>query len=135
MSQNTSGKHMICDIKNIKNHQLLNTPSLLTDLLDHICQTYDYSILQKSQHIFEPQGFTTLYLLSESHISIHTFPENNYAAIDIYTCRQYADNQVYLEIYDFLIEQFDADREQKPIIIDRNFYTFSHLLHSQCEMV
>lgn len=121
MSQNTSGKHMICDIKNIKNHQLLNTPTLLTDLLDRICQTYDYTILQKSQHIFEPQGFTTLYLLSESHISIHTFPENNYAAIDIYTCRQYADNQVYLDIYDLLIQEFDADREQKPIIIDRNF--------------
>jgi S-adenosylmethionine decarboxylase len=117
----SSGKHMICDIKNIKNQTLLNNPQQLTNLLDNICKKYDYTILNKSQHEFEPQGFTTLYLLSESHISIHTFPENNYAAIDIYTCRQYADNQVYLDIYKFLIKEFQADPNQEPIIIDRNY--------------
>jgi len=118
---NTSGKHMICDIKNITNHTLLSTPDLIKTMLDNICKKYKYTILQKSTHIFQPQGFTAIYLLSESHISIHTFPENNYAAIDIYTCRQYPDNQVYLEIYDYLIEQFQADKTQQPIIIDRNF--------------
>jgi len=112
---------MICDIKNIKNQDLLNSPEKLTKLLDNICNMYNYTILQKSQHEFQPQGFTTLYLLSESHISIHTFPENNYAAIDIYTCRQYQSNQVYLEIYKYLIEEFQADERQTPIIIDRNF--------------
>jgi S-adenosylmethionine decarboxylase len=115
----SSGKHMICDIKNIKNKELLNAPNLLIALLDYICQTYNYTILQKSQHVFEPQGFTTLYLLSESHISIHTFPENNYAAVDIYTCRQYPDNKVYLEIYDYLIQEFQAENNEKPTIIDR----------------
>jgi len=117
----SSGKHMICDIKDIKNHQLLNDPKQITRLLDYICQTYDYTILQKSAYEFAPQGFTTIYLLSESHISIHTFPEKNYAAIDIYTCRQYPDNQVYLEIYNYLIQQFHADPTQQPTIIDRNF--------------
>jgi S-adenosylmethionine decarboxylase len=120
MSQ-TTGKHMICDIKNITNHKLLSTPDLLTDLLNDICQTHNYTILQKSTHVFEPQGFTAIYLLSESHISIHTYPENNYAAIDIYTCRQYPDDQVYLEIHDYLIQQFGADQTQQPKIIDRNF--------------
>jgi len=121
MNQTTSGKHMICDIKNITNHQLLNDPKEIANLLDYICQTYHYTILQKSTHIFEPQGFTAIYLLSESHISIHTFPENNYAAIDIYTCRQYPDNQVYLEIHDYLIQSFGANPNQQPTIIDRNF--------------
>lgn len=121
MSQTTSGKHMICDIKNITNHKLLSSPDLIKTMLDTICQTYNYTILQKSHHIFEPQGFTAIYLLSESHISIHTYPENNYAAIDIYTCRQYPDDQVYLEIYDYLIQQFGADKPQQPTIIDRNY--------------
>jgi len=120
MSQ-TSGKHMICDIKNITNHTLLSTPNLIKTMLDNICKKYNYTILQKSTHEFAPQGFTAIYLLSESHISIHTFPEKQYAAIDIYTCRQYPDNQVYLEIYDYLIEQFQADLNQQPTIIDRNF--------------
>jgi S-adenosylmethionine decarboxylase len=117
----SSGKHMICDIKNITNFKLLITPHLLTDLLDIICHKYNYTVLKKSTHEFTPRGFTAIYLLSESHISIHTYPEKNYAAIDIYTCRQYPDNQVYLEIYDYLIEQFRADKTQQPIIIDRNF--------------
>jgi S-adenosylmethionine decarboxylase proenzyme len=112
---------MICDIKNITNFKLLCTPRLLTDLLDNICHKYNYTILQKSTHVFEPQGFTAIYLLSESHISIHTFPEKKYASIDIYTCRQYSDNQVYLEIYDLLIDSFRADKTQQPTIIDRNF--------------
>jgi S-adenosylmethionine decarboxylase len=117
----SSGKHMICDIKNIKNQDLLNSPQKLINLLDQICDTYNYTILQKTQHEFQPQGFTTLYLLSESHISIHTFPENNYAAIDIYTCRQYESNKVYLEIYKYIIQEFKADPTQEPIIIDRKF--------------
>jgi len=118
----SSGKHMICDIKNIKNIDLLNNNNRIIALLDHICSTHNYTILQKSQNQFQPQGFTAIYLLSESHISIHTFPENNYAAIDIYTCRQYNDNNAYIEIYEYLIREFDADKEQQPIIIDRKMF-------------
>jgi S-adenosylmethionine decarboxylase len=116
----STGKHMICDIKNIKNQELLNNPRKILELLDKICETNNYPILQKSSHEFDPQGFTAIYLLSESHISIHTFPENNYVAIDIYTCRQYHNNETYLEIYDLLIKEFDAVKEN-PVIIDRNF--------------
>ena len=118
--QNSSGKHMICDIKNIKNSVLLNSPNEISKMLDYICNLYKYTILQKTQHIFEPQGFTALYLLSESHISIHTFPEKDYLALDIYTCRDYSNNDVYLEIYEYIIGAFNALTEI-PIIIDRNF--------------
>ena len=115
-----SGKHMICDIKNIKNESLLNSINDVTVLFDIICNKYGFSVLNKIEHRFEPQGFTLLYLLSESHLSIHTFPEKNYVAIDLYTCKKYEDNSDYDEIYDLLIEMFEADRGQ-PIIIDRYF--------------
>jgi len=117
----SSGKHMICDIKKIKNLDLLNSPTGLLQLLDHISETNKFTILEKTKHEFKPQGFTALYLLSESHISIHTFPEHQYAAIDIYTCKTYPDNQIYLDIYDYLIKELDADKTQKPVIIDRTF--------------
>lgn len=119
----SSGKHMICDIKNVTNHILLNSPEKIMTLLDDICNKYNYTIIQKIQHIFEPQGFTALYLLSESHISIHTFPENGYVAIDIYTCRQYPDNKVYLEIYNYLLEKFQSKSHTLPLIIDRKFFS------------
>jgi len=117
-----SGKHMICDIKNIKNHALLKDVGKIKEVLDMICEKYNYTILQRVEHVFEPEGLTLLYLLSESHISIHTFPEKNYLALDIYTCREYSNNNTYLEIYECIIGAFDADSEE-PFIIDRNFTT------------
>jgi S-adenosylmethionine decarboxylase len=115
-----SGKHMIIDLKEIKNDVLIHDLDKIKTLLDTICEKYDFYILNKSEHIFEPQGLTILYLLSESHLSVHTFPERKYIAIDLYTCRDYKDNTVYEEIYDFLIECFQAKKEI-PIIIDRKF--------------
>ena len=119
-SYSSSGLHMICDIKEIQNQTLLNSLEGLKTILDQICQKYEYQILQKTEHQFHPQGCTILYLLSESHISIHTFPEKNYIALDIYTCRNYSDDTIYNEIYDFLVESLEAKRE-KPMIIRRNF--------------
>lgn len=37
-------------------------------------------------HTFTPQGVTGVLLLEESHVSIHTWPEQGYAAVDFYTC-------------------------------------------------
>jgi len=115
-----SGKHMIIDLKEIKDDILIHDLDKIKTLLDTICNKYDFSILNKSEHVFEPQGLTILYLLSESHLSVHTFPERKYIAIDLYTCRDYKDNAVYEEIYDFFIERFQAKKEI-PIIIDRKF--------------
>ena len=117
---NSSGKHMICDIKNIKNNVLIHDLEGIMNILDSICRTNNFTILNKINHIFEPQGLSILYLLSESHISIHTFPERNYIALDLYTCRNYPDNSTYLEIYNHLTDCFDADNEY-PTIIDRCF--------------
>ena len=37
-------------------------------------------------HKFSPQGVTGIVCIAESHISIHTWPEHAYAAVDIFTC-------------------------------------------------
>jgi S-adenosylmethionine decarboxylase len=115
-----SGKHMICDIKGIRNKGLLHDLEGIKTLLDTICKQNDFSILEKVEYKFHPEGLTLLYLLSESHISIHTFPERDYIALDLYTCRTYNDDRTYLEIYDSLIDAFNA-RKEKPMIIDRRF--------------
>lgn len=120
-SQTYSGTHMICDIKNIENKILLNDVSQLKELLDTICEINNYTILQKTEHVFQPQGCTILYMLSESHISIHTFPEKAYIAFDLYTCRSYENNEIYMKIYDILINKLNAKREI-PVILKRSFY-------------
>lgn len=115
-----SGKHMICDIKDIQNKELLYDTNAIRQVLLDICEKEQYSILGKLEYSFEPQGCTILFLLSESHISVHTFPERNYIAFDLYTCRNYTNNSVYESIYKELITLFSAKMEM-PMIINRSF--------------
>ncbi len=114
----STGKHMICDLTNVRNVARLESMESMHELLEDVCNKYDFTILTKSQHKFEPHGLTILYMLSESHISIHTFPEKQYLALDLYTCREYEDDEVYLEIYDKLVKWFHCDRGV-PLIISR----------------
>jgi S-adenosylmethionine decarboxylase len=118
----SSGKHMICDFKGIKNNNLLNNMYQLNYVLKQICIDNEFQILNEIQYKFEPIGCSILFLLSESHLSIHTFPEKNHMSFDIYTCRQYKDNNVYNEIFQYLINILDADGTTSTRrIVDRYF--------------
>jgi S-adenosylmethionine/arginine decarboxylase-like enzyme len=59
--------------------------------------------------------------LSESHLSIHTFPEKKHISFDIYTCRQYSDDTFYNEIFKKLSNKLQASLESTCKIIDRHF--------------
>lgn len=116
-----AGKHMICDLKEIGNMELLNDSLGIQVLLDEICSRYSFQILYRKVHCFEPIGLTMFYLLSESHISIHTFPERRFMALDIYTCR-FMEDSVYEDIYALLVERFCAKKDVLgPLILVRSF--------------
>ncbi len=119
--RSSSGKHMILDIKDIKNTNVLNNVNDLMILLKNICKIHKFDILKESYHEFEPIGCSILFLLSESHISIHTFPEKNHMSFDLYTCREYENNSDYVEIYDYIIDYLNASRDSNFHIIDRYF--------------
>lgn len=52
-----------------------------------------FTIIDKVEHYFEKQGYTGLWLLSESHFAIHTFPEEDKIYIEISSCvKEYYDN-------------------------------------------
>ncbi len=53
--------------------------------------------LKISMQKFEPQGITGVVILEESHIAIHTWPEKEYVAIDIFTCGEHTDPQAGME--------------------------------------
>ena len=117
----TSGKHMICDIKGIKNVAVLNSSDALKNILCSICTTWNFQILKKIQYDFNPQGCTILFLLSESHISLHSFPERKHISLDLYTCREYEDDAEYNLIYEFLLDILNASENSTIKIVDRYF--------------
>jgi S-adenosylmethionine decarboxylase len=111
---------MICDLKNVRHMERLESIDDMKQLFDNICDKYNFTVLGKLSHIFTPQGLSVLYMLSESHISVHTFPENRYLALDIYTCREYADDSVYMDIYSYIVDWFQCDKGV-PVIVSRGF--------------
>ena len=117
------GKHLICDIKNINNTELLNSKLNLKLLCKNICMENNFTILDEADHDFIPQGCSFVFLLSESHLSVHTFPERNHLSFDLYTCRQYDDDDpTYIEIYNTLCEKLNACFNTSNYkIIDRCF--------------
>lgn len=45
-----------------------------------------FRVLKTGFHKFKPQGLTGFFLLAESHLSFHTWPEENHMAVDLFTC-------------------------------------------------
>lgn len=43
-------------------------------------------VVDDVEHHFDPQGTTAVWILAESHMAIHTYPEESFMAIDIFTC-------------------------------------------------
>jgi len=60
--------------------------SLYEKVINDIANAAKVTILNISKYKFEPQGFTILALLAESHISFHTFPEKGIISFDFFTC-------------------------------------------------
>jgi len=77
------GEHITLDI--IGTHHEYN-PSFFEKLVYKIAKKAKVTVLKISKHNFEPQGFTLVALLAESHMSFHTFPENNIISFDFFTC-------------------------------------------------
>lgn len=65
---------------------LLNDRMFIEQLLYDTAEQSRATFLNTISHQFEPQGVTAVTLLAESHISIHTWPEEGKAVCDIFTC-------------------------------------------------
>ncbi len=75
-----------------------NFPSSLDEVQDFtkkLCQKLELNIVTGIHHEFKPSGITLVYILSQSHIAIHTWPEYNLIHIEIVSCKEI--NKVELE--------------------------------------
>lgn len=79
------GKHYLLNLQGCS-FVLLDNEQYLRDLLENAAVASGATVLQTISKKFDPQGVTVISLLAESHISIHTWPEQGTAAVDVYTC-------------------------------------------------
>ena len=85
LSDASLGRHIIIDFHDC-NQQALDNPELLEQALLVAAKNMWATVISSHFHPFEPQGATGVVVLSESHISIHSWPEHGYAAVDIFAC-------------------------------------------------
>jgi S-adenosylmethionine decarboxylase len=83
-------RHILFTLKGC-NESLLDDVSHIRNVLIKAAQLCKSTLLDISSHKFDPQGVTAVALLAESHISIHTWPENGMAVCDVFTCGDHTD--------------------------------------------
>ena len=108
-------KHLLLELYKCDSEKL-NDESFLRCILNRAAKLANATVLNLISNKFEPQGVTAIALLAESHISIHTWPESNYSAVDIFTCGQ---NMMPEHASQYLIESLMA-KEHSLRVIERN---------------
>jgi S-adenosylmethionine decarboxylase proenzyme len=73
-------KLVFCDPEKLDDEEYLKTT------LESAANMVGATVLHTASHKFDPQGVTAFCMLSESHISIHTWPEKATCTLDVYTC-------------------------------------------------
>ena len=82
---NALGRHLLVELYDC-NREALNDLDLLRDVMLKAAIDCGAVVLGDSFHRFSPQGVSGVVVIAESHISIHTWPEFGYAAVDVFTC-------------------------------------------------
>lgn len=78
-------EHIVYDVW-LDDPEILKYVILLEQIITDAALAGGAHIIHSRWHQFEPWGVTGFLLLQESHISIHTWPEENFAAIDVFPC-------------------------------------------------
>ncbi|XOB41367.1 MAG: adenosylmethionine decarboxylase [Candidatus Nealsonbacteria bacterium] len=99
-----AGIHLIADFWHGKR---IEDPKELKKILIGAVKAANNTPLKISIHKFSPQGITGVVLLAESHISIHSWPEYNYVAIDVFTC---GDKSTSNKALDYLKKKFQPKK-------------------------
>lgn len=79
------GEHYIFDLSNCDREVLVDSERAYS-LFANAVRSSGLTVVDEGLYKFSPHGFTCFLLLSESHASLHAWPEYGYCAIDLFTC-------------------------------------------------
>jgi S-adenosylmethionine decarboxylase len=84
------GTHIVCELSGC-DPEILTDMDAVRDMMIGAAKAARATVMEVAFHRFQPQGVSGVIVLAESHISIHTWPELRYAAMDFYTCGEHTD--------------------------------------------
>ena len=91
------GRHVIAELYDC-DPRILDDVRVVETALIEAAKATNSTIINYYVHRFKPYGVSGYVLVAESHISIHTWPEYGYAAVDVFTCGEHTDPWRGLEV-------------------------------------
>jgi len=85
---NATYKKVAANIYSFKDWVNTTDPNYLKEHYEALLLKSGFTLLQFSEHHFEEQGYTCFWLLGESHLAIHTFPESNTTYVELSSCNE-----------------------------------------------
>jgi ornithine decarboxylase len=92
-----AGRHVLAEFEGVS-PELLNDAGFLCDSLERALDKAGATVCEMTFKQFEPQGVTVLALLSESHASIHSYPQRGAVFVDVFTCGRRADPELAVHL-------------------------------------
>ncbi|GEM05017.1 S-adenosylmethionine decarboxylase proenzyme [Halolactibacillus miurensis] len=105
----TMGRHVIAEMWDC-NIDILNDMGKIEQIFVDAALKSGAEIREVAFHKFAPQGVSGVVIISESHLTIHSFPEHGYASIDVYTCGDIIDPNVAC---DYIAESLESKRLER----------------------
>lgn len=99
------GKHILAEFTLIPSI-LINDTGTLSDITKTLIKQSGASLIEEKIYKFKPSGYTIFFVLKESHVSIHAYPEFGAMFLDIFTCGHNIDPQIIADgLYNYLQPQ------------------------------
>src|SRR6201988_5441751 len=100
------GRHLLAEYHGC-DPEILNDLGKIKERMLEAASRCGATVLENSFHYFSPHGVSGVVVIAESHLAIHTWPEYQYAAVDIFSCGEVLQPEVAAN---YLVEQFGAER-------------------------
>ena len=98
------GQHFLIELYDC-NPDILNDLEAIKEIMLTAAKKSGATILNDFLHKFSPQGVSGVVIIAESHLAIHTWPENGYAGVDFFTCGTRVDPLI---AYEYIKQQLES---------------------------
>ena len=105
------GQHLLVELRDC-NKILLNNLEMTRAFMVSAAKEARATVIGAHFHEFSPHGISGVVIIAESHLSIHTWPEYGYAAVDVFTCGDVLQPSVAA---DYLVQKFEC---KNPSLIE-----------------
>lgn len=123
----TIGYHYVVEASGC-DPEVLKDPNRIREIFLEAAKVGNMEVKASYFFRFSPTGVSGVVIVAESHISVHTWPEEGYAALDVYTCGEKADPE---KAVDYILEKFKAQYAHVSEVkrgIKEEEGTFTHMV-------